>query len=331
MSVKDQNPRRRMVGAMVVAVVMVFLFVWFFGAALHRPQPHDVPVGIVGPELLKERVVAGAQANAPGAFSFQSLSSAADARSAIEDRDVAGALIIGSGEPQILVAGAGGQAASGVISGTFVSMAKAFGQAPVVEDVQPLPESDTLGLVPFFLVLGVTVSAFVFQLLAREQEKGPTLRAAIMSLLVFAVVTGLVAGLAVGIGVGFAINYWALAGVCALLALAVAAATLACCRLFGRAGVGIAGLVIILLGNASSGSVIGSHFLPQPFRWLSPVLPAGSGLEAARSVLYFDGGGVGWRLVVLALWVAGAFAILAALGLWRGRTRRPVGLQVRLR
>jgi len=214
MSIKDQNPLRRMVGAMVVAVVMVFLFVWFFGAALHRPQPHDVPVGIVGPELLKERVVAGAQANAPGAFSFQSLSSAADARSAIEDRDVAGALIIGSGEPQILVAGAGGQAASGVISGTFVSMAKAFGQAPVVEDVQPLPESDTLGLVPFFLVLGVTVSAFVFQLLAREQDKGPTLRAAIMSLLVFAVVTGLVAGLAVGIGVGFAINYWALAGVC---------------------------------------------------------------------------------------------------------------------
>ncbi len=318
----EQNSRRRVFGAMAVSVVMVFLFVWLFATALHQPQPHDVPVGIVGPDMMTETVIAGVKANAPGAFAFTPYPSADEARSAIKERDIAGALILGSETPQILVAGAAGQAASAAITSSFTALAQAAGSTPVVEDVQPLPESDSRGMVPFFLVLGVSVSAFLFQILARDKKGGPGLVVTTISMITFAVVEGLVAALAVGIAVGFDSGYWPLAGVCALLALAVATATAACCRLFGRAGIGVAGLVIILLGNASSGSIIGSSFIPQPFRWLSPVLPAGSGLEAVRSVLYFEGAGAAWRLGTLALWVAGSFVVLAGVALWRTRGKR---------
>jgi len=313
---------RRALAPMAVSLVMVFVFVWLFGAALHKPEPHGVPVGFVGPSSVAESVGGAVDIHAPSAFTLVTYASVEEARKGIEERDLAGALVVGSGQPRILVASAGGQAASTAISGAFSALAEAFGQPAAVEDVLPLPGSDSRGLVPFFLVLGVSVSAFLFQILAREGMGGRRLLDRLGSLLVFAVADGMAAALAVGMVIGFD-SYWALAGVCVLLALAVTAATAACCCLFGKAGVGVAGLVVVLLGNASSGSVIGSAFLPQPFRWLSPVLPAGSALEAVRSVLYFGGAGAGWRLATLFLWVAGSFAILASAALWRIRSTRP--------
>ena len=151
-------------------------------------------------------------------------------------------------------------------------------------------------------------------------------------LCVFSVLDGLIAALAVGVVLGFDSGYWALAGVCALLALAVSSATAASCELFGRAGIGVAGLVLILLGNASSGSVVGGAFLPQPFRWLSFGLPAGSGLDAVKSVLYFGGDGAGRRLGTLAVWVAGSLVVAACVAgarVWRKqRKAQPVEVTV---
>jgi hypothetical protein len=138
----------------------------------------------------------------------------------------------------------------------------------------------------------------------------------------FAVLDGLIASLAVSVALGFDSTYWGLAGVCVLLALAVAAATRACIELFGRAGTGVAGLVVILLGNASSGSIIGARFLPEPFRTLSPGLPAGEALEAVRSTLYFSGRGLGWSLAGLAFWVVGSWVVLGSVEVVRRARER---------
>lgn len=317
-----QRTWRAAMTPVVSSAVMVFLFVWLFAAALHQPQAHDLPVGLVAPSSVAQKVRSALENNAPGAFVLSTFSSTDEARTAIRERDIDGALVFASEQTLIMVASAAGEASSKAISGALGTVAEALGQSPTVEDVQPLPATDSRGMVPFFLVLGVTVSAFMFQQLSRSQARTFPLGSAAISMVVFAALDGLLAALAVGAVVGFDSSYWSLAGVCALLALAVAAATAVFLRLFGRAGVGLAGLIVILLANASSGSVIGSHFLPQPFRWLSPVLPAGSGLEAARSALYFDGEGLGWPLGVLALWVLGSLVVLVCLELRRTRARR---------
>ena len=230
-----------------------------------------------------------------------------------------GAAVVGSGDPVIMVAGAAGQAPSAAVSGALTAVAQALGKTATVEDVQPQPASDSRGLVPFFLVMGVSISAFLFQVFSRSMDGPFRLRRGIGSLIVFAVLDGFLAALAVQIVLGFDSGYWLLAGVCALLALAVASATAAFHSLFGKAGIGVAGIVLILLGNASSGSVLGAAFLPQPFRWLSPVLPAGAGLEAARSTLYFDGAGYGWSLGTLAFWVVGSLVVLVCVAAVKGR------------
>jgi len=317
---------RAVVASAVVGIVVVFFFVWLFAAALHQPTPHDLPVGFVGPAVAEQLVVAGAEAKSPGVFSFTTYASEDEARQAIRHRDITGALVLGSAQPLILVASAAGQSASSAISGAFSAMLAAsgrFDQPAAVEDVQPLPSSDSRGLVPFFLALGVSISAFIFSLLARAQLARLPIAGKIGGLVLFAVIDGLVASLAVSIVVGFNATYWSLAGVCALFALAVAAGTTACFALFGRVGVPVAGLVLILLANASSGSVVGSAFLSQPFRWLSPGLPAGPALESVRSVLYFEGAGAAWRLGTLAIWVGASLVIIAVMHAWRAQRTQP--------
>jgi hypothetical protein len=315
---------RGVIGPLVVGVAVVFFFVWLFAAALHQPEPHDLRIGLVGPAVAAENVRAGAMAQAPGVFFFSTYSTEDAARTAIQDRDIVGALIIGAGQPRILIASAGGLSASSTVSAALTAMASAMGQTAIVEDVQPLPSSDSRGLVPFFLSLAVSISAFIFAALAWSQLARFSLSRKIGALALFAVVDGFIASLAVSIVLGFESSYWSLAGVCMLLALAVAAGTAACLALFGRAGMAVAGLLLILLGNASSGSVIGAAFLPQPFRWLSAVLPSGPALESARSVLYFGGAGTSWRLWTLAIWAVGSLLVLAAAHAWQARaTERP--------
>jgi hypothetical protein len=316
------NAWRAITLPIAVSVCMVFLFVSLFAAALHHPQPHHLKVGVVAPAAAVDRIIAGAELQAPGTFAFATYPDEEAAKAAVLDRELAGALVVGPGQSRILVASAGGEPGAKAISAAFTAMAQTMGRPAAVEDLLTLPESDTRGLVPFFLILGVSVSAFIFQLLLNGRS-GPLRRwGTIVPLVAFAVLDGLLAALAVGIVLGFDSGYWSLMGVCALLALAVASATAASRSLFGRAGIGVAALILILLGNASSGSVVGSAFLPQPFRWLSPVLPAGSGLEAARSVMYFGGAGAGWRVGTLAIWVAGSLAVIALMGLVRARSGR---------
>jgi len=329
MDVPERSRWRGALAPVCVGIVIAFFFVWLFAAALHNPTPHDLSVGFVGPAAAQQQVLAGAEAHSPGVFSFSTYASEDEARAAILDREIAGALVLGLGKASVLVASAGGQPAATMISAAFTAMVTASGQpglSATVEDVQPLPASDSRGLVEFFLVMGVSISAFVFALLLRPQRSRLPLLGKIGLLLAFAIVAGLVASLAVSIVVGFNTTYWSVAGVCALLALAVAAGSDAFMALFGRPGVGVAGLVLLLLGNASSGSVVGSAFLSQPFRWLSPGLPGGPALDSVRSVLYFDGAGAAWWLGTLAIWAAVSLVVVGCAHvctrLWQARQAR---------
>lgn len=320
MNSSSARARRTFVMPFAVAIGIAFLFVWLFAAALHNPKPHDLQIGVVGPAMVLSQLETRLENNAPGAFLLTALGSADEAREAIKNREIVGALVVGTGQPLIMVASAAGQPAAAAISGAFTAVAEALGKATVVEDVCPLPASDTRGLVPFFLVMGISISAFIFLVLLRFLNGGLGWRNTVATLPIYAVLAGLFAALAVGIVLGFDSGYWLLAGICALLALAVASGAAAFASLFGRAaGLALAGIVLILLSNASSGSVLGAAFLPQPFRWLSPVLPGGAGIEAVRSALYFDGAGLGWFAGALALWVAVSLLVVTCAGWLRGR------------
>jgi len=239
-----------------------------------------------------------------------------------------GALILGPSQPAVLVAGGAGEATSNAVRGALGGAVTAMGQTAKVEDVRPLPESDPHGVVPFFLVLGVSISALIYQILASFMVERASLGARVGAMVGFAVLDGLIAGVAVGLVLGFDASFWPLAVVCGALAFAIVAATAALQAAFGRPGIGISALFVVILGAATSGSIVGPDFLPDAFRSLSPVLPSGAALSAVRGALYFDAAGLASPLLVLSGWVVVSVAIVAGLGAWR--THRTSARQARL-
>lgn len=141
---------------------------------------------------------------------------------------------------------------------------------------------------------------------------------------------GIVAGLGGALIVGPVLgalpgSFAALWGLGALIVFAVGAATLALQGLCGLAGIGLAILLVVILGNPSAGGALPPPMLPPFWRAIGPALPPGAGTWTARSIAYFRGSAVTGPLLVLSAWaVAGTLITLLASRLRTGgAARRP--------
>ncbi|MGD0121156.1 MAG: hypothetical protein ABSC46_01195 [Candidatus Limnocylindrales bacterium] len=324
MLAKPNAAVRELAAPIGIGATLVLVFVWLFAAALHAPVPTNLPVALVAPDQASAQIEAGLQQRAPGAFAVTRYGSLDAARQAVDDRTVAGGFVLGQGTATILVAGGAGEASAAAIEGAFGSIASGMGVKATISDLHPLPSSDPHGLVPFFLILGVAISSIVYAVASSFLSKGP-LAPRLAGLLIFAALDGLAAALAVALVLGYENADWGLAAVCGVLALAIAATTLALRGLVGIAGLGLSALFVVILGLASSGAMLGPEFLPGAFRTLTIVLPPGAALAAVRGVWYFNGAAIAVPLASLAGWIIFALVVLIGSDAWRARrASRPV-------
>jgi ABC-type multidrug transport system permease subunit len=127
---------------------------------------------------------------------------------------------------------------------------------------------------------------------------------------------GAIGGIMVAV-IGGSVGFGALPGaslplalVVALMGAAVGGTTMVLLRLFGSAGVSLASILLLILGNASSGGVLPAAYLPSWLHPLSEVLPVGVGVRAMQGLSGFQNDGLTRALVILPLWVLGAVAVL---------------------
>ncbi len=85
-----RNAVLAVIGALLIQLSMVASFVF----AQVAPEPHDVPVALVGPPAAAQPVRAAVDSALPGALALESYPSAAAARGASEEREVSGALVL---------------------------------------------------------------------------------------------------------------------------------------------------------------------------------------------------------------------------------------------
>jgi hypothetical protein len=299
-----------------VAFAAVFVTVALSG--FHQPTPHDLPVGVVAPAPISQRIQGALDAHIPGGFHLRDYPSEARAHTAITKRQLDGAVIATPGGLRVLTAEAGGTAPTQAITTAFDAVAAKSGQQLTTVDVVPPLPGDSQGLSSFFLILCVLFPSLATGISAGHivRQAHPVSRFAVP--LVGATAIGLAAtGIADGIsGLG---NYWALAGIVALFSLAISAPTAALGQIKPQL-VALAILAFLVFGIPVSGGPANlAAFGPSFLRSLGSVLPLGAAANTIRNTVYFRANDTTGHLWVLAAYAAGG---LAALGLLIAVPRR---------
>ena len=101
-----------------------------------------------------------------------------------------------------------------------------------------------------------------------------------------------------------------LAGGIALMAAAAAGASMMFVRVLGGAGVSLGSVVLLVLGNSTSGGSLPTDFLPAWLYPLSRILPVGVGVRALDGLAYFHHDGLLTAVLVLSGWIVGSVAVL---------------------
>jgi hypothetical protein len=287
---------RKTTGLVAGVVVLQLVAVLAFVLPAHKPEPHGVPLGVVGPAAVERQL----ERSAPGAFDVRAYPTSAAAEAAIRDRDVYGALL--AREHRVLVASAASPA-----------VAQALRQGPgahaEVRDVVPIDPDDPRGATLNALFLPLIIASLPAALLLAHL---PLRRLALAGALgAVAVVGGMLVVAVVGPVLGLLPgSYLALSGIAALIVLAMALPAAALVRAIGPAGLGLAAIAFLLIGNPGSGNGTAPELLPGFWRAVGPLMPPGAGGTALRNVAYFDGAALGRPLAVLLAFALGGAALL---------------------
>ncbi len=293
------------------AFLLIFLF------ALHKPSPHAVPVGVVGPAGITKTIPAS------DGLALRTLGSTAQARQEIKQNTIYAAYVVQGGHYQLLASSAHGAIAFHTLEGIFTGIAANRGAQLQVTDVLPAVPADPNGVSIFYVIFGVTLGAFLFGQTSFAAARHLPVRQKMLQMLIFSVLLGVIAILVARVWSHVLPgSLFAEGGVAVLLAAAIGAFTLAMTSLLADAGVAVATIVGLILGTAISGGPVPADFLPSGFAFFSAALPPGATVTALRDIAYFNAGDVARPLLVLAAWVVIPVLVVLAVAARRGRSAR---------
>jgi hypothetical protein len=300
-------PVRKVMLAVLGLTVVVIVILSSYASALGNPSPRHVPVAVTAPPAVLGRLDASPQ------FRVYPVPDLAKARVMVEDRTVYGALVLPrTRSTTLLVANGGGHSVAAFLMQVGQQVATNCGTTLSTVDVAPTSPNDPNGTVEFyciaFLFLGSSIGATVLGRIAGPVH-GP--RGALALL-------GYAAWLSVAVTFFADIVFGDLVGHFGLLFLTLwlyaAAVCLAVTGLLAVLGRGPIVLIILLiaLGNPSSGGPVPRPLLNGFYSALNPVLPQGAALSTLRGVQYFGDQGIDLGLLCLLIWVLAGLALLGA-------------------
>ena len=246
-----------LVGIPLLAAFLLAAFAW----PAANIAPRDVPIGLSGPPP----AVAGIEdrLSEDGAFDVTVYEDVTAAESAIADREIYGALVISAEGAELLTATAASPAVAQLLTEVARGIGESQGIVPTVRDVVPADPSDPRGsgvavMVFPMVILGMALGA-MSALIAGSR------RVRLGMLTVGSLMAGLTAVLVVQGWLGLiGGDWWLNAGVLALTVGAISATAAGLSIVIGSPGIGIAAILMVLLGNPLSGAASSAELLPAP-------------------------------------------------------------------
>jgi hypothetical protein len=213
------------------------------------------------------------------------------------------------------------------LAARFQDAAKSTGQTLTVQQYTPVPlaAKDPFGLVQALMLIPLLIGGYMAStlLMAATGKAASRWRAA--QLTGFAIVAGLVVDLIVCYWLqGFpSSKFWIVWPICSLIIATVAFIAAILQKLIGAAGTLLTVIVIILLGNPSSGGATGVPYLPTFWRDLGPYLPPRNAYILLHQTVYFSGHGTTEALTVLLIYLLAGAVILGVLDWFRAEPAKP--------
>lgn len=325
---RPQSRRARYATIVLFPLTMVVMMLSIMTSSMYQPTPRELPVAVAAADPAQaEHLVAGMERSMGGMFDLR-VASPDEAERLVRDRTVVGAFVLpNSADPTatLVTAGAAGMSQQQVVTTVFTQLAQQQNLPLTSKDVTPLGSNDTMGTVSMYLAIGWMMAGFM--LIIVMGTAAPELLALRTLLpitagwaLAMSTVVWTIAGPIVGAVSGHA---WQLIGIGALATFAVSMFTAVFARLLGMLAVLPVILVVMFLGVPASGGGLSIYLSPAVFRTLHDVLPMPAAVEAARSILYFGGDGVGGHAVAFLIWAAVALVGVVAIERFAGHKRNP--------
>lgn len=297
---------QRRLGIVVLLVpVLVALALAAFAWPSANLAPRNLPLGLVAPAPITAQLSAQLRAKAPGAFDLHTYANEADAKTAIRNRDIYGAIIISPPNTTLLVASAGSALVSQLLTLELLpALAGAqpnLATGPTIVDVVPGSAKDPRGLVLGASVLPLVLAGVLAGLLITLFSM-PSLAQAV-ALIAAASLGGVSADIVAQGWLGALDGNWlANTGVFTLTILAIAGGIAGLGALFGRGGLALGVGLLVFVGNPFSGVATAPVLLPTWVSVIGQFLPPGAGGNLLRSTAFFGGHGGGASFVVLSIW-----------------------------
>lgn len=317
-SLYDEGPGMRKryrdvaIGAVVILLFALCMLMSYSGA-FAKPAMNHVEISVAG----NAEAITELEQNDD--LEIDVVKNAAAVKADVQERESDGGIVIPEDPTKddvtTYVASGSSKTQASAISSIGDQIAKQLKTENTIEDLAKLPADNPAGTLEFYAIvfvgLGASLGATV---MGRILGTVNTATRLVERTIVLVVLGGLLAGGATfwidtvmdGLTEETAKVFIALW----LYSVSVGGAVTGLAAIGGTLVAILASLLIVLLGNPSSGGPYGIHMLNDFYQFLYYVMPQGDGLEILRSIIYFDGNGLEAPLVRLVIW-AGAGILLA--------------------
>jgi hypothetical protein len=299
----------------LVATVAAGLFAGSYTYATANPMPRDIPTavtGVPGAAAAQASFVAGLEQAIGASLRLHHYDSYAQAHAAVDQQREFAILRLHADGTELHVSGASGASVAQLLEQVAPEVGRSLGVAVTVRDINPLQPGDPRGLAIFYIVLASVVVGFVAAIQLSVHAKGLRLG----QMLAFTAGYAVLGGLAIIAAVEWVLGALRLPFAESWLILSL---TLFTCgavfhmfnSLFGRWAIAPTWVLLIMLGNPSSGGAVSWPLLPTPLSTVGRWLPPGAAVNALHSAIYFGRNQYAFPFLVLLVWAAAACAIFA--------------------
>ena len=312
----NSSPQKKhlMIGQLI-ALFLVSIMATTYISAEHLPVAHNLPWGVTGPSSLTTAVQKSTD------LEIHQYANQATLEQAPNQGAIYGGFV--SQANTVIVSQAASLKASLDLPVAYEKAAKAQGVQVRFLTINKLPPMDPEGVVPIVSVFVLLLAGYLGATMAMQRTKTAARRWRVAALFGYAVVAGLAIDLIAGPLLGgypnIGTNFWILWPEFVFLCFATALLAATLQSLIGPLGTLITLIVVVFLGNPSTGGANGVAYLPPFWQSLGGALPPRNGLILIHNTLYLGGNGITKAGIILGIYVVVGFAFVTIFSLVRWR------------